>query len=241
MARATHARLEQRGRERVAGLVGAVTVLVVLLLVLVLPFLTHNRQIVTEVPQPAPLFSVGLVEMLPRQQACMDELGLLPGRQVAQLRIGTFAKPPSRLIISLTGSGYQTQTTVPPTYVDNATITAPFTGPPHAVQGVFCVANVGRYPVALYGASDRTKSRSTTRVNGVAVPANFNLTFFAARKDNLIGRASEILQRVALFHAGLVSWLVWPLALLFLVGVPLVVIVTVLLPGRRSAPNTSES
>jgi hypothetical protein len=234
------ARLDHAGRERVAGLVGAVTVLVVLLFVLVLPFLTHNRQIVTEVPQPAPLFSVGLVEMLPRQQACMDQLGLLPGRQVAQLRVGTYGKPPSLLRITLSGSGYRALASVPPSYVDNGTVSAPFTGPSRVEQGVFCITNAGRYPVAVYGAADRTKSRSTTRVDGVDVPANMMLTFFAADRDSLIGRSPEILKRVGLFHPSLVKRLVWPLAVLFLLGVPLVAIVTVLLPGRRPAGDTSE-
>ena len=226
--------LDDAGRERVAALVGAVTVLVVLLLVLVLPFLTRERRIVAEVPQPAALFSVGLVEMLPGQQACMDQLGLLPGRQLAQLRVGTYGKPASPLAVSLKGSGYSTQSTVAPTYVDNATITVAFTGPSRVVQGVFCVKNAGRHPVALYGAADRTKSRSVTAVNNVPVPANFELTFYAADRDSLIARTREILDRVQLFHAHIVSWLVWPLALLLLLGVPLAAIVTALAPARRS-------
>ncbi|HYM55807.1 MAG TPA: hypothetical protein VES97_10615 [Solirubrobacteraceae bacterium] len=207
--------------DRALVVAGGAVVLVVLLATLIVPYLDQRRRIATEVPQPAPLFAVALVELLAHQQTCADQIGLLPGRQVAEMRIGTFGKPPSPLLVTFLAPGYRASASVPPTYVDNALIEIPFSGPGKVLQGSVCVRNQGHTHVALYASDDRTKSRSATTVDGRPWPANFDLAFYAARERSLLDQAGTIMRRLRLFHAHVGLGLLWLLAVLFAIGVPL--------------------
>ncbi len=214
---------------------GAAIVLIVLLATLVLPYLEEDRRVATEVPQPAPLFSVSLVEMLAGQQACMDEIGLLPGRQVAEMRIGTYGKPAVPLLLTLSAAGYRQTVSVPPTYVNNGLLDVPFTGPAGPVEGSVCVTNEGHVPVALYASADRTKSRSTTTVGTGLWPANFDLAFYAAKRQSLLDQAATIMRRLRVFHAHVGLGLLWFLAVLFVIGVPLAAVEAVASASRTSS------
>lgn len=214
---------------------GATVVLVVLLATLVIPHLDQGRRIATEVPQPAPLLSVSLVELLPNQQACADEIGLLPGQQVAEMRIGTFGKGASPLLVTLVAPGYRESISVSPTYVDNGLLDVPLSGPAKALEGSVCVTNHGHTPVALYAsAEDRTKSRSSTTVSGRLWPSNFDLAFYTAHRQSLLDDAGTIMRRLRLFHAHVGLGLLWLLAVLFAIGVPLASVAAVAGAGRRS-------
>jgi hypothetical protein len=208
-------------RDWVLTVVGAGVVLVVLLATLVLPYLDESRRTAIEVPQPAPLVSVSLVELPPKQQGCSNEIGLLPGRQVAELRIGTYGKAGSPLLVTLLAPGYRERVSVPPTYVDNSLIDVPLRGPAKVLQGSVCVTNLGRTPVSLYASDDRTKSRSTTTVNGRLWPSNFDLAFYAANQRSLLDQAGTVMRRLRLFHAHVGLGLLWLIAVLFTIGVPL--------------------
>ncbi len=213
---------------------GATAVLVVLLAALVIPYLDQGRRIATEVPQPAPLFSVSLVEIPGGQQACTDEIGLLPGRQVAEMRIGTYGKAPSPLLMTFVAPGYRESVSVPPTYVNNGLLDVPFSGPAKVLQGSVCVTNHGNHghtPVALYASADRTKSRSTTTVDGRLWPANFDLAFYAAKPRSLLEDAGTIMRRLRLFHAHVGLGLLWALAVLFAIGVPLAALAALMSAG----------
>ncbi len=230
------------GSERTLVIAGAAVVLVVLLLALILPYLEQDRRIATEVPQPAPLLSVSLVEMLAGQQACADEIGLLPGRQVAEMRIGTYGKPAVSLLLTLMASGYRQTVSVPPSYVNNGLLDVPFSGPREVLEGSVCVTNEGKVPVALYASADRTKSRSTTIVAGGLWPSNFDLAFYAAKRQSLLDQAATIMPRLRLFHAHLGLGPLWLLAVLFVIGVPLGSVAAVALAaGGRARPHSGES
>lgn len=209
------------GRASLLTALGAGAVLIVLLLALILPPLQQSRRIATEVPQPPPLTSVALVEIPGGQQACMDEIGLLPGRQVAEMRIGTYGRAPSPLLFALTASGYSETVSVPPRYVDNGLLDVAFDGPAKVLEGTVCVTNQGRTPVALYAAAERSESRSTTTVDGRLWPANFDLAFYVAKPRSLLADAATIMRRLRLFHAHVGLGLLWALAILFAIGVPL--------------------
>jgi hypothetical protein len=220
-------------RERLLTVAGAAIVLVVLSLTLVIPYLDQGRRVATEIPQPAPLLSVSLVEVLPNRSGCADEIGLLPGKQVAEMRIGTFGQPASPLLLTLLAPGYREAVSVPPTYINNALLDVPFTGPAKVLEGSVCVTNRGRFPVALYAAADRTKSRSTTTANGQLSSPNFDLAFYAAHQESLLGQASTIVRRLRLFHAHVGQGLLWLLAVLFAIGVPLGSVAAVARAGIR--------
>lgn len=212
---------------------GGAIVLIVLLATLVMPFLDTERRIATEIPQPAPLFSVSLVELLPNHRACANEIGLLPGRQVAEMRVGTYGKSASPLLMTFVGSGYRETIPVAPTYIDNGLLDVPFNGPAKVLDGSVCVTNRGHVPMALYASADRTKSRSATVVDGRPWPSNFDLAFYAARRQSLLDRAGAIMQRLRLFHAHVGLGLLWLLGVLFAIGVPLASVAAVAGAARR--------
>ncbi|MGH2881045.1 MAG: hypothetical protein ACRDK4_15730 [Solirubrobacteraceae bacterium] len=216
-------------------LAGAVLALAVLVAVVVVPYLDQSRRIVVEAPQPSPLQSVSLVEINPGQRACEDEIGLLPGRQVAEMRVGTYGKPVAPLLVELVAPGYRERILVPPSYVDNGPIEVPVGGSQKPVQGRVCVTNRGRSMVALYASADRTKSRSSTTVGGRLWPANFDLTFYAAAKHSLLERAGPTVKRLRLFHAHVGIGLLWLLALLFVIGVPLATLTSIGVADHDSA------
>ena len=225
---------------RVAGLpdwlfvaAGGAIVLVVLALTLALPYLQEKHRIATAVPQPYPLFAVALVELHPGQRACSDEVDLLPGRQDAEIRVGTFGKPPQPLLMTLTGAGYATSVGEPASYVDNSLIDFAFNGPARPLIGSVCVTNRGTRKIALYASADRTKSRSTTTVGGRVSDANFDLAFYSPRPRSLLERMGDILRQVKLFHANVAVWLLWVLLALFVAGVPLAALAAVSLAARR--------
>ncbi len=229
-ARHTRAR-----RESLLTLAGAAVTLIVLLLTLVIPYLDQHRRIATEVPQPAPLFATSLVELLHGQQGCSNQIGLLPGRQVAEMRIGTFGRPATPLLFTLTAPGYSESVAVGPTYVNNGLLEVPFEGPAKVLEGDVCVTNEGSTAVALYAADDRTQSRSLTTVDGHDWPGNFDLAFYKAQRQSLAAQAGSIMRRLRLFHAHVGLGLLWLLALLFAIGVPLASIAVVALASRDSA------
>lgn len=211
---------------------GGGVVLIVLLFALILPALDGSRRIATEVPQPPPLQSVSLVEIPGGQQACSDQIGLLPGRQVAEMRIGTYGKAPARLLFALSAPGYRETIPVAPSYVDNSLLDVAFNGPPKVLEGSVCLTNLGRTPVALYAAAGRSESRSTTTVDSRLWPATFDLAFYAAKRQSLLDDAGTIMRRLRLFHAHVGLGLLWVLALLFVIGVPLAAVAVLTSAGR---------
>ncbi len=228
------------GRERTLTLIGALIALIVLLLALVIPYLDQRREIATEIPQPEPLFALALTEFLPNQQVCENEIGLLPGQQLARLRIGTFGKPGAPLQFSLIAPGYSQTVPVPGGYGDDSTLSVPFTGPGRPLEGEVCVTNRGHGPVALYASADRTKSRSLTTDAGHDVAANFDLAFYKAQPQSLAAQAGSIIRRLRVFHAHLGLGLLWLLAVLFAIGVPLAGIALITAAARGPGPPTGE-
>jgi hypothetical protein len=149
------------------------------------------------------------------------------------MKVGTFGKPPSPLLLELAAPGYRERIPVAPTYVDNSLLDVPVSGSPKVLEGRVCVTNRGRNKVALYAAADRTKSRSTTTVDGRLWPSNFDLAFYAAGTHSLIDRMGAILRRLRVFHAHVGLWLLWLLCVLFVVGLPLASVAAVVVAHRR--------
>lgn len=227
--------LRSAGRsERALAIAGAAVVAVVLLVTVALPYVKTKHLIALEVPQPYPLLETSLVELSPRQQGCADEIGLLPGLQTAEMRIGTFGKRPAPLELTLSAPGYREEVSVPAgTYKDNGFIHVPFRGPPQPLDGSVCLINQGHVRVAAYAAAEISKSRSTTLVSGKLWPSNFDLAFYARRPESLIEAKGAILKRALLFHAHVGINLLRLLVVLFVFGVPLASLAAITITSAR--------
>jgi hypothetical protein len=137
------------------------------------------------------------------------------------MRIGTYGRPATPLVFALSAPGFHETVPVAPSYVNNGLLDVAFGGPSKPLEGSVCVTNSGRTPVSLYAAAERSESRSSTTVDGHLWPANFDLAFYAAKPRSLLADAGTIMRRMRLFHAHAGVGLLWLLAVLFAIGVPL--------------------
>jgi hypothetical protein len=201
-----------------------------------LPYLTHGRDYYATTPQPDPLFTVATIPLGAGQRACMDRAVVDRYSEQARLRVGTFHRRAVPLELSLSGDGYRASARVPATYADSRPFEVAVRPPPHPVEVTICLRNAGARRVALYVAADRTKSRSHTFVGGRDVGSNFDIVFTERRPVSIAARLPVSLQRAGAFRFfGVSPVTLWPLLILFVVGVPLAVLVTF---GRSLAGAT---
>jgi hypothetical protein len=204
---------------RRAALGGGLLALVIGFVAFVYPFLTRERDFLATTPQPPALTAVSLVELKAGEQACLDKAVVDEHAGRALITVGTYGRPPAPLRLSITGRGLREVRRVPPTYAENLTFTVPVDPPDQAVVTTICIRNDGRRKIALYGDAERT-SRSTTRVDGKPVPANFAIAFAERKHHTLLERLPLAVERMQAFRPD-VTWLAWLVAVLFVIGMPL--------------------
>lgn len=214
--------MARRRAALLAGLIGLVLIAVLLLV----PFATKDRLLFGTFPQPQPVTEVALVELDGGQRACLDEAVVDEHSEVAQFRVGTYGRPSQPLRLTLTGAGYRDAVGIRAAdYADNDLLAVPVDAPDRATEVEICLANDGRRRVALYASADRTKTRSTTRMDGRAQDANFSIWFTEAAPASLADRAGTILERMEAFRPGFIStWMLWTLLALVVVGMPVALV-----------------
>jgi hypothetical protein len=207
---------------RRAALFGGLLVLALGFAVLVVPFLVRDRAMLATTPQPPAPTALALVELRSGQRACLDKAVMDERSDRAQITVGTYGRTASPLELTISGPGVHEAARIPPSYRDNSTLTIPVQPPDKAVVTTICVRNAGDRKLALYGGADRT-SRSTTRVDGKPIPANFTVLFAEARRHTLLERLPLAVERMQAFRPD-APWLAWLVAVLFVIGMPLAVV-----------------
>ena len=214
-----------RSRRGAAGI--AIGVAAVILLVVgvarMLPFVTEQRQIVSSVPVPPPLFTISPVAIDPGRRACTDQVALDERSGVAAVRAVPRTRDVPRLTLTARAGDYRARTPFRGGLgVHRDVLEASFAAPPGPRRATVCVRNDGRRRIALVGTEEpRTATRSVTRISGVIQP-DLALTIYEPGRRSLLAAAGEILDRAALYKAGFLrGWMLAPLALLVLAGVPL--------------------
>ena len=188
-----------------------------------LPYLTQGRQSVSEIPSPPALKAPSEFALAPGEQACMSDIAVTTNSRLAKFRVraGTAqGGPPIELTLSALRSatlrclaaGYAT-----------GSATLPIVAPRHALLGKACFVNRGRLTALLVGTAEpRTVSRSTTRIDGRPVVGDIAIAFLDKRRPSLLDRTNEIFAHAANLTDNLVPvWLVWILAVLAALGVPI--------------------
>jgi hypothetical protein len=199
-----------------------------------LPYLTRDREYFATTPQPDPLFIVSTIPLAPGQRACMDRAVVDQYGDQARLFVGTFGRPAVPLELSLNGAGYRATSRVPATYADSVPFHVAVRPPARPLEVTICIRNAGKRRVALYASHDRTNSRSQVRVDGVKVGPDFDIVFTERRPVSIVDRLSVSLERAGAFRPfGVSPGTLWPLLILFVIGVPLAVLVTFV----RSLPS----
>jgi hypothetical protein len=204
---------------RRAALAGGLLVLLLGFALVVVPFLTREREFLASTPQPPALFAASLVELRGGQQACLGKAVMDEHSERALITVGTYRRAASPLELTITGPGLRQVRQIPPTYRDNLTISVPVDPPDEAVVTTICVRNKGDRKIALYGGADVT-SRSLTEVDGQQIAANFTLVFAEAERHTLLERMPLAIERMQAFRPD-APWLSWLVGVLFLIGVPL--------------------
>jgi hypothetical protein len=212
---------------RLAGIAVGLALLVAAAAVWGVPYLTRERQYYATTPQPDPLFTVATIPLRAGRQACLDRAVVDHYSEQARLRVGTYGRPAVPLELSLSGAGYRAAARVPATYADSQPITVAVRPPARPVEVTICVRNAGTRRIALYAADDRTESRSQTRVDGRKVAPDFDIVFTERRPVSILARLPVSLRRASAFRFfGVSPVTLWPLLVLFAIGVPLAVLLT---------------
>jgi hypothetical protein len=186
-----------------------------------LPWLIRDRSMTAAVPSPRALFFVDRVPLGPGQVACSGNVGLDRRAETASLHVMTLGRPAPPLTLTLRGAGYSASAQIAGGYSADTDVMARVAPPPRAMLVTACVRNGGRTRVALGASSDRTRSRSITSVDGRSTGKSAWLSFGEARRHSVLARASTTMARTSTFRPGVVGpWLLWPLAVLFLFGIP---------------------
>ena len=151
-----------------------------------------------------------------RAHAAMD-----PHSARARFTMITRGGPAPPVTLALAGPGYRAGGRVSGGYEDNSEVSVAVAPPPHALLVRACLRNDGRATVRLAASGDRTRSRSLATVDGHRTSLSPWLTFDEARPTASSPACPMSLQRMSTFRPGVVGpWLLSPLALLVLLGVP---------------------
>src|SRR4051794_11006351 len=213
-----------RARPTAAGIAvgAALVVFLVVALGRMAPFLLEQRQVVSSVPVPPPLLTISPVRIAPGRSACTSDVALDRDSGVAAIRAAPPATGPLRLALSARAGDWRAQTPFRAGLgVHGDVLEAALPPPPGARTATLCVRNAGPRPVALVGTEEaRTATPSVTTIDHVTQP-DLALTIYEPRRHSLLASASRIADRAALYKAGFLrGWMLFPLALLVVVGVP---------------------
>jgi len=197
------------------------TVVVAGFVLAIVPGMTRDRDYPAEIPSPTALFTNQVVPVPPHRSACFADAVMERHSDQARFKVSLGRVRPQPLELRIEGDGLRRAVRVPPTYVDGQELHVDVPPPPRAPEVRVCLRPLGRRTVGFYASNDRTLSRSPASVGGKPAGVSIWFSFFERRPASLWDRLGDTMSRASVFRAGFVGpWLLWPLAVLFLVGVP---------------------
>lgn len=218
----------------VAGLVAYAAVLVAFTAAIAVPFVTKERDIPAEVPSPPPLSFTDLDVVRGGGRLCMTDAAISAESRQMRFKLGTYGRPGPPLAVTVRGAQYRAARTVATGYPDNSTLAIDLPRPGHSQLVTVCVRNRGRSRIAFYAASDRAESRVHVFTNGKRVAPTPMLSFNEAHPTTIAKRAGVTAGRIAVFRGFLDhAWIVWTVAFLTAIGVPLLIGLALAAAARR--------
>jgi hypothetical protein len=190
--------------------------------VLFAPSLLRGRDLVASTPSPRPLFDVTPVELPPATPLCLTEVTIPDDARQVRFQVITRGKPGPPLTVTLTAGAYTQRLAVPAGYADETTVAARVDPPPANSFGEVCITNDGASPVALTGTTEtRTRSRPVGMLAARPVDADTYLAFYVGATGSPLAHLGDMVDRMGAFRPGIVGpWLLWPLLLLVVAGIP---------------------
>lgn len=207
------------------AIVGAVVVFVLGALFVVRPFVATQRDMPAEIPSPASLVSTSSVPLDPRRPVCFDHAVAERHSELVRFRVSAPSAPAPQLTVTVKGPGYNAEAVIPAGLLDGQTAQAPIPAPPTDVPVRVCIRNDGTTPTALFASNDRTRSRSVAVIGGKSTGQSVWFGFYEPRWRAISERVPLTIDRMTIFRPAYVtSGLLWIIAVLFLVGIPIVVV-----------------
>ena len=198
------------------ALAGALAVLLIGLVVVV-PYLVRDRDLLTTTPMPESLIAIALVPVAGGSEACLDRATMDERSGQVRFQVATYRRAGPPLRVSISGPGYRDSERITG-YRDNDVVAAAVRPPRSDLLVSVCVRNEGPRRVALF-ATETSASRSATRVDGAGIGPNIVVSFAEAKPASLLAHLPAMLERMAVFRP-VGSGALWALALLFAVGIP---------------------
>ncbi len=192
------------------------------------PFLAQEELAATSVPAPPALSVLDYFTLAPGQKACMGEVTITSNSGLAEFiaqPARTGSKATQRIELALSGVGYKSTAagSAPPA---RTVLQLPITPPPHDTVGTICFTNRGRAATSLDGTNEpRSVTRSPLVVAGTPEVGEITLTFREAKASSLSDRLGEVFEHASNLTDDLVPvWLIWLIALLTCVGIPIALV-----------------
>jgi hypothetical protein len=199
------------------------------------PFLGKQHDTPTEVPSPPPLAFVSLDTVKGGGRLCMTDVALARRSREMRFQIGTFRRPGPPLVVSIRGAGYRMQHRVGAGYADNLVHRIALPPPPRDELVTVCVRDAGRRKIAFYAAGDHAQSRVNVFVDGKRAGPTPTLSFHEAGTASIEQNAGLTARRLATFRGVFGhAWIMWTLAVLFVLGVPLLAGAALWTAARRT-------
>jgi hypothetical protein len=198
-------------------LVGAVKV--------VRPFVATQRDQATEIPSPASLVSTSTVPLAPGKPVCFDNAVAERHSEVIRFKISSPAGPAPAMRVTIKGPGYDAKADIPAGLQDTQTAQAFIPAPGRDVPVRVCISNQGDLPIALFSSNDRTRSRSIAFIGDTSTGESVWFGFFEPSARAITEQIPSTIERMTVFRPHWVKvWLLWIIAVLFLVATPIAVV-----------------
>jgi hypothetical protein len=190
------------------------------------PYLTRQREYPASIPQPPSVVAIQLVRMKPGQASCLHNVVMDTHSERALFQVETYGKATVPLRLELTGDGYHATTHVAAgSYKDEGILNVPVPKPRRDVIVEACVTNAGKRPAALFATTTAEPGAVSATLDGKPVPTNPWLAFYEAKRTSIVSRLPTTIARMGIFRPPFIGgWLFWPLAALFVFGVPAAIV-----------------
>ena len=201
------------------------------------PWLTEQRIVVTSTPSLDGISYRAEVKLPGGKKACIRPVPLDPNVREVQMLLDTRGNRAPAVDLTMTGrGGYRATGRFVGYAPSNASLVVArlSQAPPQAADGQLCLYNTGHRAIGLVGTSEPESVTLPVIYVGDKPPGEVDpaITFLSGKQRSLAQQAGTILLRAGLFTGAIPGWLMWPLALLFLLGLPLGAAWALLLSAR---------
>jgi hypothetical protein len=187
--------------------------------VLWLPFLTKEREAISETPTPIALHEPARVVLRAGARLCLRGVTFDRDSEVVGFTLVRSPAAGAALVVSAAAPGYRARAVARPLAGQNRVPLAP---PRRSAIGRLCIADAGRGAIALAGTTDPgTTSPPVTSIDGRAIGPDVAITLYRAAPSSYLDRAGDILRHASAFAWG--TGFLWALAVLIVAGLPVAI------------------